>query len=226
MGVSPMTKSKICGIRCSENALMVARAGADLIGLNFYPKSPRFVTPEQARQIVSHLRAELGDSCPTLVGVFVNASADEIRAIVEEIGLDYAQLSGDEPPATLHELSGIAFKAIRPEDEAAAREQIELLGSAFPECIDAPSILLDAFNPTLYGGTGETASANIALAVKAAAPRMMLAGGLNPDNVAERVRQIAPWGVDVASGVEAGTPGIKDISAVRAFIKAVRAADA
>ena len=163
---------------------------------------------------------------PTLVGVFVNASADEVRAIVEQVDLDYAQLSGDEAPATLHELSGIAFKAIRPEDEAAAQAQIELLGSAFPQCADAPSILLDAFNPTLYGGTGEIASANIAFAVKAAAPRMMLAGGLHPDNVAERVRRIRPWGVDVASGVEAGTPGIKDISAVRAFIKAVRAADA
>ena len=205
---------------------MVAHAGADLIGLNFYPQSPRYLPPAQARQIVSHLRAELGDYCPTLVGVFVNASAAEIRAIVEQVDLDYAQLSGDEPPATLHELSGIAFKAIRPADEAAALEQTERLGSAFPQCGDAPSVLLDAFNPTLYGGTGETASANIALAVKASTPRMMLAGGLNPDNVAERVRQIAPWGVDVASGVEAGTPGIKDISAVRAFIKAVRTADA
>ena len=221
-----MTKVKICGIRTSDNALMVARAGADLIGLNFYPKSPRYVPPEQARQIVSHLRAELGDACPALVGVFVNASADEVRATVEAVGLDYAQLSGDEPPATLHELSGIAFKGIRPVDEAAALEEIELLRPAFPTSGDAPSILLDAFNPALYGGTGETASETVALAVKAAAPRMMLAGGLNPDNVAERVRQIAPWGVDVASGVEAGTPGIKDISSVNAFIEAVRTAEA
>lgn len=221
-----MTKTKICGIRSSDNALMVARAGADLVGLNFYLKSPRYVTPEQARQIVSHLRAQLGHACPTLVGVFVNASSDEVRAIVEEVGLDYAQLSGDEPPATLNQLSGIAFKAIRPADQAAALEQIKFLASTFPQCDAAPSILLDAFNPTLYGGTGETASANIALAVKSLAPRMMLAGGLNPDNVAERVRQIAPWGVDVASGVEAGMPGIKDKSAVNAFIKAVRTADA
>ena len=220
-----MTKIKICGIRSSENALMVARAGADLIGLNFYPKSLRFVTAEQARDIVSQLSAELGDACPALVGVFVNANADEIRAIVEEVDLDYAQLSGDEPLATLHELFGIAFKAIRPADEAAALAQIERLRSAFTQCGDAPTILLDAFNPTLYGGTGEATSESIALAVKTAAPRMMLAGGLNPDNVAERVRRIAPWGVDVASGVEAGTPGIKDESTVSAFIKAVRTAD-
>ena len=220
-----MTQVKICGIRSSENALMVARAGADLIGLNFYPGSPRYVSPEQARDMVSQLRAELGDACPTLVGVFVNASADEVRAIIEGVGLDYAQLSGDEPPATLHELSGIAFKAIRPADETAALVQIEHLRSAFPECSNAPSLLLDAYNPALYGGTGETASLTIALAVKATAPRVMLAGGLNPGNVTERVRRIRPWGVDVASGVEAGTPGIKDISAVSAFIKAVRTAD-
>ena len=221
-----MTQVKICGIRSSENALMAARAGADLIGLNFYPGSPRYITPEGARDIVRQLRAELGDACPALVGVFVNASAEEVRAIVERADLDYAQLSGDEPPATLHELSGIAFKAIRPENESAALTEIERLRSAFPECGNAPSILLDAYNPTLYGGTGESASETIALAVKAAAPRMMLAGGLKPDNVAERLRQIAPWGVDVASGVEAGTPGVKDRSAVSAFIKAVRTADA
>ena len=221
-----MTKVKICGIRTSENALMVARAGADLIGLNFYPKSPRYLEPGSARDIAKDLRADLGDACPALVGVFVNASADEVRAIVGEVGLDYAQLSGDEPPETLQQLSGIAFKAIRPADEAAALAQIERLGSAYPAGADAPSILLDAFNPALYGGTGETTSASIALAVKANAPRMMLAGGLKPDNVAERVRRIRPWGVDVASGVEAGRPGIKDESAVRAFIRAVRTADA
>ena len=99
------------------------------------------------------------------------------------------------------------------------------MGSPFLKHDAAPAILLDAFNPALYGGTGETASESIALAVKAAAPRLMLAGGLNPENVAERVRLIKPWGVDVASGVEAGTPGIKDEEMVRAFIKAVRAAD-
>ncbi|MCY3976611.1 MAG: phosphoribosylanthranilate isomerase, partial [Chloroflexi bacterium] len=115
-----MTKIKICGIRSSENALMAARAGADLIGLNFFPKSPRYVEPGSARDIAKDLRAELGDACPALVGVFVNASADEVRAIVGEVGLDYAQLSGDEPPETLQQLSGIAFKAIRPADEAAA----------------------------------------------------------------------------------------------------------
>ena len=221
-----MTRIKICGIRTVENALMVARAGADMIGLNFYPKTPRCIEPAAARAVVSKLRAELGEACPTVVGVFVNSSADEVRALAAKVGLDFAQLNGDESAAFVSALSGLAFKAIRPADEDAARCEVAALASAFVTDERAPSLLLDAFNPKLYGGTGETASLSIARAVKAAAPRMMLAGGLNPANVAERVRTIQPWGVDVASGVEAGTPGLKDEAKVRAFIEAVRSADA
>lgn len=221
-----MTKVKICGVRSVENALAVADAGADMIGLNFYPKSPRYLTAEQASEIARKLRAVFGDARPTLVGVFVNASAEEIREVVERVGLDFAQLSGDESINTLSQLDGIAFKAIRPADVAAARADVERLAAAFPQGSAAPSILLDAYNPKLYGGTGETASESIARVVKAAAPRLMLAGGLNPDNVAGRVRRIRPWGVDVASGVEAETPGIKNLGLVRAFIQAVRTAQA
>ena len=221
-----MTKVKICGVRSVENALMVAQAGADLIGLNFYPETPRYVKPAIAREIANRLRDEFGEACPALVGVFVNASADEVRVIVDEVGLDYAQLSGDEPADSLRALQGIAFKAIRPVNQGDAMDCVHRFASSSPGNDTAPSILVDAFNPNLYGGTGETASVSIASAVNAAVPRMMLAGGLNPENVAERVRSIKPWGVDVASGVEAGTPGIKDKDKVRAFIEAVRAADA
>lgn len=221
-----MTKVKICGVRTAENALAVADAGADMIGLNFYPMSPRYLTVERASEIARQLRAAFGDARPTLVGVFVNAPAHEIREVVERVGLDFAQLSGDESLNTLSALEGIAFKAIRPVDVAAARADVERLAAAFPQGSAAPAILLDAYNPKLYGGTGETARENIARAVKAAAPRMMLAGGLNTDNVAERVRRIRPWGVDVASGVEVETPGIKDIGLLRAFIQAVRTAQA
>ena len=221
-----MTKIKICGIRTLENARMVARAGADMIGLNFYPNTPRFIEPANARAVVDGLRADLGAACPTIVGVFVNAGADEVRAVTEEVGLDYAQLNGDETAAFARALSGLAFKAIRPADEDAARTEVAALGGIFLEADAAPSVLLDAYNPKLFGGTGEAASLSVARVVKAAAPRMMLAGGLNPANVAERIGKIQPWGVDVASGVEAGTPGIKDESKVRAFIAAVRSADA
>lgn len=221
-----MTKVKICGIRSAENALAVARAGADLIGLNFYPKTPRYVEPAVAREIVRQLRTALGGACPTLVGVFVNMSAEAVRDAVETVGLDFAQLSGDEPADALYALRDIAFKAIRPSDPAVALAEVEALRAAYPQSEDAPSILLDAYNPKLYGGTGETASENIARAVNAATPRLMLAGGLNPDNVAERVRRVRPWAVDVASGVEAGSPGIKDLGKVRAFVEAVRAVHA
>jgi phosphoribosylanthranilate isomerase len=219
-----MTKIKICGIRSAENALMVARAGADMIGLNFYPETPRYIEPAVAREVVSRLRFELGEACPTIVGVFVNAAADEIRALAEYVGLDYAQLNGDESAEFVSALPGLAFKAIRPPDEDAARSEVVSLSRGFLKNPAAPSLLLDAFNLKLYGGTGETASLSIARAVKAAAPRMMLAGGLNPANVAERLRRVQPWGVDVASGVEAGAPGIKDEAKVRAFIAAVRSA--
>lgn len=221
-----MTKIKVCGIRRADNALMVARAGVDMIGLNFYPKTPRYIEPAAARKLVSRLRGDLGAACPIIVGVFVNASVSHIRAISAEVGLDYAQLNGDESAQFLGALPGLAFKAIRPADERAASAEVAALACAFLDDADAPSVLLDAFNPKLYGGTGETTSVSIAQAVSETAPRLMLAGGLNPENVAERLRAIKPWGVDVASGVEAGTPGIKDEAKVRAFIDAVRSADA
>lgn len=220
-----MTKVKICGIRSRENALMVARAGADLIGLNFYPQSPRYVRPSLARDIVESLRDALGRDCPTLVGVFVNASADDVCEIAQHVGLDFVQLSGDESAETLLRLNGVAFKAIRPLDKADALESTRQFADTFPADIRAPSLLLDAFNPKLYGGTGETASVAVAQAVRGAAPRLMLAGGLNPQNVAERIQAIQPWAVDVASGVEVGRPGIKDEDEVRRFITAVRSVE-
>ena len=219
-----MTKVKICGIRSAENALMAARAGADLIGLNFYPKTPRCVDVAQAADIVAVLRASLGDKCPAIVGVFVNAPVAEIRQTARAADLDFVQLSGDESADTLSALHGIAFKAIRPATSQEALKSAEAFASSFPSALAAPSLLLDAYHPRLYGGTGETASIEVALAVKDRAPRLMLAGGLNPGNVAERVRSIKPWAVDVASGVEAGSPGHKDETKTRAFIAAVRRA--
>ena len=219
-----MTKVKICGIRSFDNALMAAQAGADMLGLNFYMKTPRYIDPKAAREIVYRLRQTLAGQCPLLVGVFVNASAGQVRKITADAGLDFAQLNGDESCQTVSALQGLAFKAIRPINKADALAQLKTFESVFPENEQAPSLLVDAFNPRLYGGTGEPASLSAAWAVNQSVPRMMLAGGLNPENVAERVGAIRPWGVDVASGVEKGTPGFKDAGKVRAFIQAVRAA--
>ena len=217
-----MTKIKICGIRSYESALMVAESGADMIGLNFYTKTPRYIEPTEARKIADKLRITLGEKCPLIIGLFVNATGSHITEVIDKVGLDFVQLSGDESNSVLSELRSLAFKSIRPANKAMAIEEVNYFESTFPTDDRIPSLILDAFNPKLYGGTGETASIDVALSVKELVPRMMLAGGLNPDNVADRIKSIQPWGVDVASGVEDGTPGIKDETRVKAFIEAVK----
>jgi phosphoribosylanthranilate isomerase len=216
-----MTVIKICGVTSLDDALMCVDAGADLLGLNFYPPSPRSLTPDAARLITDGLRQVLGADCPVLVGVFVNLSVSEITRIRQIAGLDAAQLSGDESESVLAGLNGRGFKAIRPRSWDEARADADAYQPHAPQDIHLPSILVDAYHKALYGGTGEQASVEVALAVKEIAPRLMLAGGLAPENVAERVRAIQPWGVDTASGVES-EPGIKDPARVRDFIAAVR----
>ena len=218
-----VVKVKICGITCLEDALVAAEAGADLLGFNFYKKSPRYVTPEVAASICDSLRAQAGNGCPVLVGIFVNEVVGVISAITRKAGLNCAQLHGDESEAMLKELYGIGFKAIRPMNLAQALDDVNYFKPQFSTDERWPSLLLDAYHPSLYGGTGEQASTEVALAVKNQVSRLMLAGGLTPENVSGRVQAIQPWGVDTASGVENdGQPGIKDAAKVRAFVDAVR----
>lgn len=214
---------KICGVTHVDDAMLAAERGADMIGLNFYPPSPRYLEPEQAAVISEHLREELGDSRPLLVGVFVNATYNQIDEIMNVAMLDFAQLSGDESDELLHELNGRGYKAIRPPNKALAVDDANYYRKEFIADERMPSLLLDAYHPKLYGGTGEQASVEVALAVKELVPRLMLAGGLTPENVGGRVAQIRPWGVDVASGVEA-EPGVKDPHKVETFIKAAKSA--
>ena len=218
-----MIKVKICGITTLEDGLLAARAGADLLGLNFYAKSPRYLDPAAARALCDGLRAELGAACPLLVGVFVNEILSKISQTMEQVGLNYAQLSGDESGELLRELRGIGFKALRPRSKAEALDDAAYYGQFAPTDERIPTLLVDAYNPKLYGGTGEQASAEVAVAVREATPRLMLAGGLTPENVAERIAAVKPWGVDVASGVEGDTPGRKDAAKVAAFIAAAKA---
>ncbi|MGB7340598.1 MAG: phosphoribosylanthranilate isomerase [Phototrophicaceae bacterium] len=217
-------KVKICGITRLEDALIAADAGVDLIGLNFYKPSPRSIKIEDAATLCDALRAELGTNCPTLVGVFVNMAMGDISIITEKVGLDFAQLSADETTYMLQELRGIGFKAIRPMNLDMALDDVSYFADTMPTDDRAPSLLLDAYHPNLYGGTGEAASVEVAIAVRGKVPRLMLAGGLNPDNIADRVRAIRPWGVDVASGVEDGQAGIKSEQKMRAFINAAKEA--
>ena len=220
-----MTKVKVCGITTLEDARAAAAAGADLLGLNFYKPSPRYLAPEAARAIAAALRAELGDTCPALIGLFVNEVVGRVSITMEQVGLQFAQLSGDESVEVLRELHGTAYKAIRPRSLQEALDDSAYFAPAAPTDTRIPSLLVDAHHPQLYGGTGEQASREVALAVKAQTPRLMLAGGLTPNNVAEAVRTVQPWAVDVASGVEVdGQPGRKDAAKMAAFVAAVRAA--
>lgn len=202
-----MTKIKICGIKTVNDALAAMDAGADLLGFNFYPKSPRHIDVGTCRDIMSVMR-KYGQI--TYVGVFVNALVDEIRATMETCGLALAQLHGDETSEMVQCLDGKAFKAFRGVFEnpnSFARD-------------NAPALLVDASVKGAYGGTGVTADWKSAAELAKKYP-ILLAGGLTPENVAEAVRQVNPWGVDVASGVEFA-PGLKDAKKMKAFVKAVR----
>jgi phosphoribosylanthranilate isomerase len=201
-----MTKIKICGIKTVTDALAAREAGADLIGFNFYPKSPRYIDVGRCRDIMSVMR-RYGHII--YVGVFVNASVAEVRATMETCGLSLAQLHGDETPEILSALDGRAFKAFRGVPQ-------NLNGFAKE---DAPALLVDASVKGTYGGTGVTADWNRAAELAKKYP-LLLAGGLTPENVAEAVRQVRPWGVDVASGVES-VPGEKDAIKMKAFVKAI-----
>jgi phosphoribosylanthranilate isomerase len=207
-------KVKICGLRCLDDALAAAEAGADMLGFNFYQASRRYVAPRACATIIGDLRGRL---LPLLtVGVFVNASLAEVTAVAAECDLDLIQLHGDEPPEMLQALGPRAFKAIRPAsfadaDSAMARYDTRARG---------PALLVDAFRPDLYGGTGATADWSLASALAARRP-ILLAGGLNPANVRAAIRQVRPWGVDTASGVES-RPGQKDHAKMAAFVAAAR----
>lgn len=202
-----MTKIKICGIKTVQDALAAMDAGADLLGFNFYPKSPRYISVGQCRDVMSVMR-KYGHI--TYVGVFVNASAEEIRATMDTCALTLAQLHGDESSEMLHSFYGRAFKAFRGIPESVNGFTRE----------DAPAFLLDASVKGAYGGTGVKADWSGAAQLSKQYP-LLLAGGLTPENVAEAVQRVRPWGVDVASGVEC-SPGVKDVSKIRAFVQAVK----
>lgn len=230
-----MPNVKICGITNLEDAQVAAAAGADYLGFIFYPPSKRAITPEAAQGIAARLRE--GERCPILVGVFVDETAADAAAILDTCGLDLAQLSGDETPNMIGDpaspLYGRSYKALRPTTFAEADAEAEwYLPPPFTnkqtnqptnQSSNSPSLLLDTYHPTLRGGTGETMDWSVAARLAETVDGLMLAGGLTPENVAAAVRQVRPFAVDVASGVEA-VPGRKDHARIRAFIRAAKAA--
>ncbi len=214
------TRVKICGLTRIEDALLAAEAGADFLGLVFYPRSPRAVTRRQARTIVEAVRAAFGLRAPRFVGVFVNAPLEEVRRLMDEVGLDLVQLHGEEPPEMVQALWPRAYKALRPTDPEVALTQARAYTEGMKILPDRPLLLVDAHHRGMYGGTGRPAHEDAARILAQRYP-ILLAGGLTPENVAEKIRRIQPWGVDVSSGVE-DRPGIKDPARVQAFIQAAR----
>jgi len=223
------TLVKICGISTVESALVAAEAGADLLGLVFYPPSHRNVTPAAAGAIVRELRAAGHQTLA--VGLFVNEAPERINAIVGEVGLDLVQLGGDEQPADLARLARPILRSVRvaPGDSLVrVRERLTsattMLGPREPGPLGQPlTPLIDAHVPGAYGGTGIQADWAAAATLARLWP-IFLAGGLTPENVSAAIRAVAPFAVDVSSGVE--TDKAKDPAKIRAFIAAAREADA
>lgn len=203
------TKVKICGITNLADAQTAAEAGADAIGFIFYDKSPRFVTIAQASEISKLLPPFL-----MRVGVFVNAPKEFILQAISEISLTMLQFHGDEPPEFCAQFSLMSMKAFRVRDEKSLEQIPNYKTDAY---------LLDAFSEKELGGTGKTFNWDLAVSAQKFSKSIFLSGGLTPENVADAVRQVKPFAVDVSSGVEM-SPGKKDAEKVKAFIAAVREA--
>ena len=201
------TRVKICGITRIEDAMAAAQAGADAIGFVFDPKSPRHVHPDQALKIARALPPFI-----TIVGLFVNAAPDTIEGVLSHVPLDLIQFHGNEKPEQCRRYHRSYIKAIHMKPDVDLREMARLYG-------DATGLLFDTYVADVAGGSGQAFDWN-------RIPRdlgkpVILAGGLTPENVAEAVRKVRPFAVDVSSGVEL-SKGIKDANKISAFIEAVR----
>jgi phosphoribosylanthranilate isomerase len=209
-----MTLVKICGITNLDDALAAIEAGADALGFNFYPRSPRYVTPETARAIIERVPASV-----LTVGVFVNEELDRIEQTATAAGVSALQLHGDESPEYCKALAGRFLIKV-----FAARDQFA------PETVlryDVDAIMLDAFDKEasggVGGGTGRLADWSVARQTRELFPKLFLAGGLSPENVGRAIERVQPYAVDACSRLESA-PGRKDYALVRAFVAAVRAA--
>jgi phosphoribosylanthranilate isomerase len=211
------TRIKICGVTREADAAHLAAAGADLIGLNLWPRSPRHVEPGRAADLAAAARA--ANPGIVVVAIFVDPTPAEVEIALDRIGIDVAQFHGDEPPALVDRFAVRAIKAFAPTTAA----EIGPAAGRFTVrrfLLDTPS--------AARGGTGQLGDWALAAEARerlaATGRHLFLAGGLAPDNVAQAIARVRPFGVDVASGVERA-PGIKDPARVDAFIAAVRRAD-
>ena len=208
-----MTHIKICGIKTLPHAIAAIEAGADLLGFNFYPKSVRFIDAIECSKITLSIKEKYPNI--KLVGVFVNSPIEQILTTLETCSLDFAQLHGDEPLELCATLGDKAFKAFRGISHTTPYHDYAKFRDG-----QSPAFLVDASVQGVYGGSGMTADWGAA-ALLAGKYDFLLAGGLTPENVAEAVRQVQPWGVDVASGVESSA-GEKDAGKIKAFVENIK----
>jgi len=204
-----MVRVKICGITNAEDAMVSVMSGADALGFVFFRESPRYITPDAAASIIRMLPPFV-----STVGVFVNAPVERVREVVMRAGLTHAQLHGEESPEDCRALGSKAIKAFRV-DKISDLAPIEKYSSC------ASAFLLDAYSKTAFGGTGMTFNWDVAVEAKRYG-RIILAGGLTPENVADAVHRVQPYAVDTSSGVEA-EKGRKDHHKVRMFIARAKA---
>ncbi len=204
-----MLKIKICGITNLEDALSAIEYGTDALGFVFYPRSPRAITPDRARAIITQLPPFV-----TTVGVFVDEDRTRLEQIVTKTGIDMIQLHGSEPPEYCANLGKKVIKAIRVKELTDLEPLKHYRVSAF---------LLDTYSPDAVGGTGLIFNWEIAIEAKRFG-NIILAGGLNPENVEHAVKMVQPYGVDVASGVEGSEKGRKNHNKLRLFIERARMA--
>lgn len=217
------TYIKVCGLTQEENTRMVVAAGVDAVGLNFFPRSKRFVDLETAKRLRDCIPPEVD-----VVGVFVNSPPDEVVNTATEVGLNVVQFHGDESAT---EIASAAkqlphcriFRAFRL-NEALLANAVQTLADLESAGVRPEHVLVDAFVSGEYGGTGHRLDHELLLRLPGNWPPVIVAGGLNPDNVAACVKTVRPFGVDVASGVEEA-PGLKSESATRAFVQSVRSAE-
>jgi len=214
-----MTRIKICGIRDKTHALAAVQAGADFIGLVFAP-SQRQVSPALVREIASAVKKS--SDATKVVGVFVNAPSSQVNELADFCALDWVQLSGDESWEYCRKVVRPVIKAIRIDRQSPEELNADLSSGSRLLPTQGFITLLDSRVEGKYGGTGESFNWNLAQKVAQGFP-VIIAGGLDSKNVARLIKRVAPWGVDVSSGVETG--GVKDTSKIEAFIGAVRKAD-
>lgn len=203
-----MIKIKICGITNLDDALAAAEAGADALGFNFYKKSPRCIEPEKAAEIIAQLPPFIMP-----VGIFVNEREDRVREIQAKTCVQTVQFHGDESPEFCQRFGNRVIKAFQVKDKESLKAMAHYRVGAF---------LLDSYREGMRGGTGTTFDWHLAVVAKTFG-KVILAGGLTPDNVVEAVKLVQPYGVDVAGGVEK-EKGIKDHAKIKKFITEVRRA--